>query len=303
MDIETIDQIRAFNRQYTELMGFLSRDYLGTGRPLSELRVLFDLGYCPPGPMRAMAHRLDLDEGYLSRIVDGFERAGWVKRTSDPSDKRKRLLTVTKAGKTEINRIIALQRADIVDRLSRRHLIPSQVAEAVGALNQSLYSLKQSDIELRNLRTGDAGWLIERHAVAYAKSDGFDATFEALVSEILASFLRDNDPARSRAWIADCGGRRLGSIFCVQGETPETAKLRLFFLEQDARGLGLGRRMLETALSFARNCGYRKMELYTHETHQRACRLYEASGFRCMSSKPKQSFGVEVVEQRWERTL
>ena len=163
--------------------------------------------------------------------------------------------------------------------------------------------LSASDVVLDQLRIGDAGWLIMRHAESYAGDDGFDDTFEPLVARILADFLAGHDPARARGWIARVGGRRLGSIFCVEGPAPDTAKLRLFYLEPEARGLGLGRRMLGECLGFARAAGYRRMTLWTHESHRAACALYAAAGFSCVRSGPVRSFGVDLVEQEWTRDL
>jgi GNAT superfamily N-acetyltransferase len=163
--------------------------------------------------------------------------------------------------------------------------------------------LDPASVTLRDLRPGDAGWLIQRHAELYAADEGFDATFEALVAEILAAFIRGHDPATERAFIAEAGGRRLGSVFCVQSGEPGVAKLRLFLLEPEARGVGLGRRLLDACLGFARERGYSRMVLWTHESHRAACALYRKAGFRCTRSEPVRSFGVDLVEQAWEIDL
>jgi GNAT superfamily N-acetyltransferase len=155
----------------------------------------------------------------------------------------------------------------------------------------------------RDLEIGDAGWLIERHAVLYARDDGFDATFEALVAEILAAYIRSRDPATERAFIAVEEGRRLGSIFCVQSGDPGVAKLRLFLLEPEARGRGLGQRLLDACLGFARDTGYARLRLWTHESHRAACALYARNGFRLTASRPVRSFGQDLVEQTWETDL
>lgn len=158
-------------------------------------------------------------------------------------------------------------------------------------------------ITLRPLRPGDAGWIVMRHAEAYALSDGFDASFEALVARILADFLTERDTRTDRAWIAEGpAGRRLGCIFCVRLDA-ETAKLRLFWVEPEARGTGLGRRLLETCLGHARDTGFRRLTLWTHESHAQACKLYAKSGFTRTASEPKVNFGQPVVEQRWEIAL
>jgi GNAT superfamily N-acetyltransferase len=156
------------------------------------------------------------------------------------------------------------------------------------------------EVILRGLRIGDAGWLIEQHALLYARDEGFDGSFEALVAEILAAFLRDHDPATERGWIAEAGGRRLGSIFCVQSGEPGVAKLRLFLLLPEARGRGLGQRLLDECLGFAQAAGYRRLKLWTHESHRAACALYARNGFVRTASFPVHSFGRDLVEQSWE---
>lgn len=155
---------------------------------------------------------------------------------------------------------------------------------------------------LRDLAIGDAGWLIEQHGVLYARDEGFDYTFEALVAEILADFIRNRDPSCERAWIAEEDGQRLGSVFCVRLDE-ETAKLRLFLLVPEARGKGLGHRLLTTCMDHARAKGFKRMQLWTHESHLAACALYAAHGWRLTSSNAVHSFGVDLVEQAWEIDL
>ena len=160
-----------------------------------------------------------------------------------------------------------------------------------------------SDVELRDMGIGDAGWLIQRHAEIYAEAEGFDASFEPLVAEILVDFLRNHDPVCERGWIATKGTQRLGSIFCVKGPAPAEAKLRLFFLEPAARGRGLGRRLLGACIDFAREAGYERMQLWTHASHRAACALYAKFGFDMVESRPVHSFGVDLVEQVWALDL
>ena len=164
-------------------------------------------------------------------------------------------------------------------------------------------TLAPEDITLRDIAIGDAGWLIQRHAELYSEHDGFDASFEVLVTEILADFLKNHDPLYERAFIATANERRLGSIFCVNSGEPGVAKLRLFLLEPDVRGLGLGQRLLDACLGFARDAGYDHMRLWTHESHKAACALYKKNGFQCTASKPVHSFGADLVEQTWEKPL
>jgi GNAT superfamily N-acetyltransferase len=158
------------------------------------------------------------------------------------------------------------------------------------------------EITLHDLRIGDAGWLIQRHAELYARDEGFDASFEALVAEVLADYIRTHEPRMERAWIARRDGHRLGSIFCVR-QDKTTAKLRLFLVEPEARGTGLGHRLLKTCMDWARARGYGQMQLWTHESHRAACALYARNGWRCTTAKQVRNFGVDLVEQAWEIDL
>lgn len=159
-----------------------------------------------------------------------------------------------------------------------------------------------TEITVRPFRAEDAPWLVERHGTLYARDEGFDDSFGPLVARILDAFIADHDPSRERGWIAERAGVRLGSIFCVSLDD-QTAKLRLFLLEPQARGEGLGKRLLNTCMGFARDVGYREMVLWTHESHRAACALYRASGWQLTGSKPVRSFGVDLVEQSWKIQL
>lgn len=159
-------------------------------------------------------------------------------------------------------------------------------------------------VVLRDLRPGDAGWIVQRHAELYAADEGFDASFEGVVARILADFLETREPGVERGWIAEAAdGRRLGCIFCVRGAAEDVAKLRLFLVEPEARGLGLGRRLLTACLDHARAVGFGRMTLWTHESHRAACALYASAGFVLTASHPVRSFGQDLVEQAWERDL
>lgn len=158
-------------------------------------------------------------------------------------------------------------------------------------------------IDFRDLAPGDAGWVLDRHGALYAREEGYDATFEALVAEILADYLRNRDPARERGWIACAGDTRLGCVFVMRGAQPDRAKLRMFLIDPAARGQGLGARMLDMAMGWARQTGYTSMELWTHESHRAACALYARAGWHMIRSEPARAFGVDVVDQFWEITL
>ena len=155
-----------------------------------------------------------------------------------------------------------------------------------------------STANIRHFRSDDTDWLVEQHGLHYARDEGFDDTFGPLVASILAEFNRDHDPVCERGWIAEMDGVRLGSIFCVR-LNDDTAKLRLFMLTPDARGQGLGKRLLAQCMGFAENTGYAGMQLWTHESHRAACALYAATGWTLTASEPVHSFGCDLVEQTW----
>lgn len=301
--MDTIDRIRAFNRAHTARLGILGRSYLGSGLGLAEVRILHDLDRDSPPRGRALAKVLGLDEGQVSRSLARFERMGWLTRRVAGDDARRRDLGLTPAGKRLVADLKARSRAGIaaliapLGRDERSALIAAlDTAEAL------LSGDAPAPAVLRDLAPGDAGWIVERHGALYAEDEGFDASFEALVAEIVADFLRSHDPARERGWIAARGDHRLGSIFCVR-EAETVAKLRLFLVEKSERGNGLAQGMLETCLAFARAAGFRRIRLWTHESHRAAGRLYARNGFALTGSVPARSFGRDVVEQVWERPL
>ena len=297
--MDRIDQIRAFNCLWTSRIGLLTRNYLDFGLGVTEVRVLHDLA---AGPVRArtLAQTLGIDEGYLSRILRTFETRGWLTRRTVDDDARARDIALTAAGGAAAGSLITVSRVAVAEMLAG--LDPLQQGLLADGLTCAVAALDPATVQLRALEPGDAGWIIGRHAALYAADEGFDATFEALVAEILAAFIRNHDPARERGWIAVRGALRLGSIFCVRGED-DSAKLRLFIVEKTARGTGLAQQMLDTCMTFARDAGYPSMRLWTHESHRAAGRLYARNGFVLTDSHATRSFGQDVVEQTWACTL
>jgi GNAT superfamily N-acetyltransferase len=170
------------------------------------------------------------------------------------------------------------------------------------AMDPSDRPFSLDEVTLEDLRPGDADWVTDRHAFLYARDEGYDASFRAVVAGILADFAASHDPARERGWIAQAGGQRLGSVFCM-ADSADLARLRLFLIEPKARGSGLAQRMLETCLTFAIVAGYRRMVLWTHESHHAAGRLYARNGFALIDSTPARAFGQDVVDQTWAREL
>lgn len=302
--MDAVDRIRSFNRFYTARLGLLNRRFLGSDLGLSEMRILHDLDMPEPPTARDLARDLGVDQAQLSRTLARFERRGWISRRVSQADARRRELVLTGDGRAMASDLKHRSRQAIAAMISA---LPEagqhRLAEALDrARNLLAGEAAAAETVLRDLEPGDAGWITMRHAELYARDEGYDLSFEALVAEILAGFLRNRDPARERGWIAVRGGQRLGSIFCVR-ETDDVAKLRLFLVEPGERGTGLAQRLLDTCLGFARASGYARMRLWTHESHRAAGRIYARNGFHLVQSTPNREFGCDVVDQIWEREL
>jgi len=238
--MDTIDRVREFNRFYTRQIGLVERNYLGGGLSLSELRVLYELGQPDPPTARRLSGELGLDEGYLSRILSKFTKQGWLDRTPDPADRRISRLVLSDVGQAQADAYVGEARVRIGEMLAEVDSIDrARMVDAMTSI-QRLLSGEVSAVILRDLMPGDSGWLVQQHGELYQRDEGFDHRFEALVAEILADFIRNHDPKNERGFIAERDGQRLGSVFCVRKDA-ETAKLRLFILVPEARGLGLGR--------------------------------------------------------------
>jgi DNA-binding MarR family transcriptional regulator/N-acetylglutamate synthase-like GNAT family acetyltransferase len=298
--MDPIDRIRAFSRLYTRELGLLDRSYLKSGLTMTEVRLLYELAHHPGQTARTLAQALGLDEGYLSRVLKRFRHEGWLVRAADPADGRAKTLSLSAEGLARFRPLEDASRREVAALTGR--LGPAGQEALAGALDRAARQLEGGEVALRDLQPGDAGWIIGQHGALYARDEGYDMCFEALVAEILAAFLRDRDPARERGWIAERAGERLGTIFCVR-LSEEVAKLRLFLVTPGARGLGLGQRLHDACVGFAREAGYRRMQLWTHESHRAACALYARNGWRMVSRTPTRAFGQDVVDQEWELEL
>jgi DNA-binding MarR family transcriptional regulator/GNAT superfamily N-acetyltransferase len=302
--MDALDTIRAFNRATLARVGQIETAYGDAGVSLPEARVLVEIAHLGPVQGRLLSDALGLNEGYLSRLLSGLVQRGLLLREVGRKDRRARPVRLSAAGEACVQGLEDISRGRVAGWFDGAAPgAADRVAAHLRQVEAELGGLSPSEVALTPLRTGDIGWLIQQHAEGYARDEGFDETFEPLVAGILAEFRADHDPSCERGWIARAGDIRLGSIFCVRGPEPGVAKLRLFFLAPQARGLGLGRRMLDTCLAFARQLGYRRMTLWTHESHRAACALYEKAGFACVRSEPVRSFGVDLVEQTWTRDL
>jgi DNA-binding MarR family transcriptional regulator/GNAT superfamily N-acetyltransferase len=305
----TLDQrvqaFRAFNRFYTQRIGVLRKGLLGSRFSLAEARVLWELAHRDRPTASELGRDLGLDAGYLSRILRGFDRQGFLKKEVSTDDGRQSHLTLTAAGREAF--------ADL-DRRSEKELsavlgdlpapLQERVVEAMRTIEEVLGApaSPKSEVVLRSPQPGDMGWVVHRHGALYAREHGYDAEFEALVAEIVAKFVERFDPRQERCWIAEKDGEILGSVFLVR-KSKTVAKLRLLLLEPQARGLGLGTRLVDECVRFAREAGYRKITLWTQSHLAAARRVYEKAGFKLVGEKPHRSFGLDLVAETWELDL
>jgi DNA-binding MarR family transcriptional regulator/GNAT superfamily N-acetyltransferase len=296
---DRIAAIRRFSRFYTGLIGLLDEAYLGGGHTLAEARVLQALDASPASP-GAIGAALGLDAGYLSRILQRFERDGLVVRETDAADGRRALIRLTQAGHAAFAPLDRRARDQVAGLLAKLpDAAQAELVAAMGRVERLLGPDPASPIVLRPPRAGDIGWVIARHGVLYAAEYGWvSAPMEAYVAQVAGDFLAKHDPACEACWIAERDGVNLGSIFIMR-ETDELARLRLLFLEPAARGAGLGRRLVETAIGFSREAGYRRITLWTHTVLTAARAIYASAGFRIVATETHTTFGVPVDSEEW----
>jgi DNA-binding MarR family transcriptional regulator/GNAT superfamily N-acetyltransferase len=299
-----IAAVRAFNRFYTRRLGMLGTGLLGTAHPLPQARVLYELGQRPVTPVAALRTTLDLDAGYLSRLLSGLESSGLVARRQLPDDARRQEIRLTDAGAAAFAELDARSRAEIGELLERLgDADQRRVLAAMHALESAWDDgPRPRSFTLRAPGAGDLGWVVHRHGLLYEHEYGFDAGFEALVARIVADYAERGDSARERAWIADVAGEPAGCVFCMRRDDA-TAQLRLLLVEPDARGIGVGARLVEQCVRFAEQAGYESMTLWTQSVLEEAQRLYLRAGFELGAQEPHHSFGRDLVGQTWNRAL
>ncbi|HPR44641.1 MAG TPA: bifunctional helix-turn-helix transcriptional regulator/GNAT family N-acetyltransferase [Ottowia sp.] len=308
VDPDDIRAFRAFNRFFTQRIGVL-RPYLGSDLSLTEVRLLHDLAHRDGCTAAELARSLALDPGYLSRVLRRFSAKGWLERRHARSDGRARELSLSPAGHAAFEPLQERSRREVAALLApltakaRRELIEAlQHAQALLDPSQAGAPAPQRTIVLRDPRPGDMGWVIQQHGALYAQEFGWSDAFEALVAEIVAGMMRAHDPAWERGWIAEIDGERVGSVFVVR-KNAETAQLRLLLLTPPARGLGLGGRLTDECIAFARAKGYRQLVLWTHANLVAARRIYAQRGFRLANSEEYEAFGQPLVSENWELDL
>jgi DNA-binding MarR family transcriptional regulator/GNAT superfamily N-acetyltransferase len=300
-----VEAVRRFNRFYTRRIGALNEGLLESPFSLAEARVLYELAH-GAGPTAAeLGKDLGLDPGYLSRMLGRLRGRGLVGRKASTADGRRSLLSLTARGRRAFATLDGRSRKQIGGLLGQ--LAPAgqgQMVEAMSTIERLLGapSEPKGPYLLRQHQPGDMGWVVHRHGALYAQEYGWDETFEALVATIVARFIQGYDARRERCWIAEKDGAIVGSVFLVQ-RTRKVAQLRLLLVEPEARGLGIGHRLVDECVRFARRAGYRKMMLWTNDVLHAARRIYEQAGFRLVHEGKHHSFGHDQVEQTWELQL
>jgi len=299
--------VRGFNRFYTSQIGILDRGYLHSPFSLAEARVLYELANRDQPPSATELSRdLRIDPGYLSRILRGFTKRGLVKQETSSDDGRRSHLSLSAKGRKSFAQLDRRSNSEVRALV---HQIPTtrrrQLVESMRAIQTAFGQeprLDKTPFTIRTHRPGDMGWVIHRHGALYAQEYGWDERFEALVAHICADFIDHFDPKRERCWVAERDGEILGSIFCVR-KSKTVAKLRLLLVEPSARGLGVGSRLVDECIRFARAKGYKKLTLWTQNNLHAARRIYERAGFTLTSEEKHHSFGKHLVAQNWDLLL
>jgi len=301
---ETVTAVRTFNRYYTNMIGALGEGHLNTPFTLTEARVLYELAQYEARDVVELRRELGLDAGYVTRILTRFERDGLITRHRSTADARRLVVALTKPGRAAFSMLNRRANRDV-----SRLIAPLTFAEQ-GQLRDSLTTVRTlldragraPEVRLRGLSPGDLGWIVSRNAELYAAEYGWDASYEVLVARIVADFAATQDPASERAWIAEVAGLRAGCVMCVRADE-DTAKLRLLLVEPAFRGLGVGRRLTDACVAFARDAGYLRMTLWTQSILTTARHIYHAAGFELVDSAPHRSFGADLVEETWQLEL
>jgi len=299
-----IAAVRAFNRAYTKKLGVLDQHMHESPYSLSEARVIYELAHREELTAKEIGGELGLDPGYLSRIMQNFEETGLISRKPLASDRRQYRLALTAKGRqafVKLDRASHQEVAAMLGGLSGGDR--ARLTEAMATIERLLgFKHALAPAILRDPRPGDMGYVVQSHGELYASEYGFDATFEALVAEIVAKYTTSFDASRERCWIADIDGRRVGSVFLVK-HSDDVAKLRLLLVDPTGRGQGIGQRLVAECVGFARACGYRRITLWTQSILVAARKIYQDAGFKLVASEPHRSFGQSLIGETWERKL
>ena len=300
-----VDAVRRFNRFYTRRIGLLERGFLRSDFSLTEVRLLYELSRRDPVSSAGLARDLGIDTGYLSRMVRRLTAAGIVAGHASESDRRQTLLSLSAKGRKVFGRIEGRQVEDVLALLSplaesaRRQLAASM--RTIETLIGEVEGTGEAYV-LRPPGPGDLGWIVHRQGRLYHEEYGWDVTFEALLARIVAEYVERYDARKDACWIAERRHEVVGSVFCIK-KSATVARLRMLYVEPTCRGLGIGTRLVEECIGFARRAGYKRMTLWTNDVLTAARAIYEKAGFELVTEEPHHSYGQDLVAQTWERDL
>lgn len=303
---DPVQIIRRFNRFYTRQIGVLQEHLLQSQFSLTEVRVLYELAHRENVTAKDLCRDLGLDRGYLSRMLQSFETHGWIKTAPSPEDRRRQFLSLTARGHKVFDPLERRSSDEVAAMFAR--LSPGQQKKMITAIHDIESVLAPSQPSgtpyiLRPHRPGDMGWVVQRHGELYWREYRYDERFEALVAEIVAEFIQNLDPQRERCWIAERNGENVGSVFLVK-KSSSIAKLRLLLVEPSARGLGIGKRLVEECVHFAKEAGYKKIMLWTQSELAAARGIYTSSGFQLVAEERHDSWSRKnLIAETWEVKL
>ena len=303
---DPVQTIRRFNRFYTRQIGVLHEHLLESEFSLTEVRVLYEIVHRQNLTAKDLCQDLGLDRGYVSRMLQNFEAHGWITTEAAPDDRRRQFLSLTAKGHKVFDPLERRSSDEVAAMLAR--LAPSQQKKFLAAIHDIESVLEPSKLPatpyiVRQHRPGDMGWVVQRHGELYWQEYHYDERFEALVAEIVAEFIQNLDPNHERCWIAEKDGERVGCIFLVK-KSATVSKLRLLLVEPSARGLGIGKRLVEECIRFASDAGYKKIVLWTQSELTTARGIYKAAGFKPVSEERHDSWSRKnLVAETWEIKL
>ncbi|MFS8045744.1 GNAT family N-acetyltransferase [Rhizobium sp. BR 314] len=304
-EFATIDAVRDFNRFYTNFLGVLNKAYLDSPYTLTDVRVLFEVGFRGGVAASTLTRELHLDPAYLSRIVKRFREDGLIETKPDPDDARSQVINVTEKGQVQFQEFVRRSRAQISEYFDRLAIgEPERIVEAMRTIQDTLGANRASPPPaiIRPHRHGDIGWIVQSQARFYCSELGWDHRFEALAAEVAGKFLANFNPEMERCWIAERGGLNVGSIMIADGGNG-VAKLRLLYVDKTARGLGLGKLLVDECIRFSREVSYTKLSLWTNDILDTARAIYIKAGFKLVAEEKHHMFGPELNGQTWELDL
>ncbi len=314
---ERIAAVRRFNRFYTRQLGVLRKNYLDSPYSLGEARLLYEIAQRRSPTATEIVRALDLDAGYLSRVLQNFEKRGLIQRKVSARDTRQSHVALSAAGRkafapldrrsqreagATLEKLKPADQTRLVEAMNTIETLLGAQADAKPSAQADGKPLKASQIKLREPVPGDFGWIVTRHAELYAQEYGWVAPFEGVCAQIVADFVNNHDRKRERCWIAEIGGERVGTVMLAK-DSAHVARIRLLLLEPQARGIGLGARLVGECIHFARRAGYRKITLWTHSVLTAARHIYQKAGFKLMRTERHRSWGKPVVSEHWDLVL